>query len=162
MEGIMIELILWSENPEIPIDEISQSIGIFPVEEERIGETKYFGKQKKLSRRVEVSSLLYATDYVNTTEVETALHEMACIITPKLETIQDVVCQYGLKVSFCVVIKLNQKPTVIIPLEFIQIMAKLSADIEFDTYITRKKSSRLLGLFHQITSYKGKRKSNSP
>lgn len=162
MDGIMVELVLWSENPETPIDEISQAIGIFPVEEEKIGEIKYFGKQKMLSRKVEVSSLLYATDYVNTTEVETALHEMANIITPKLEIIQDVVCQYRLKVSVCVVIRLNQKPTVIIPLEFIEIMAKLSADIEFDTYITRKKSNRLLGLLQTITSYKGKRKSKTP
>ena len=135
MEGIMVEFVLWSNRPEIPMDHISQTIGIFPVDQEVIGDIKYYGQFKNLRRVVDTSSLLYSTDYINTVEVEFAIRKMINIIEPQLDKLEELVNRYNLNVKFCVVIQLTQKPIIVIPSDFIQIMAKLSAELEFDTYI---------------------------
>lgn len=40
MEGIMVEFILWTDNPKTDIDEISHYIGIQPTEKKRMGEMR--------------------------------------------------------------------------------------------------------------------------
>lgn len=40
MEGIMVEFILWTDNPKTDIDKISHYIGIQPIEKKRIGEIR--------------------------------------------------------------------------------------------------------------------------
>lgn len=41
MEGIMVEFILWTDNPKTDIDKISHYIGIQPTEKKRMGEMRY-------------------------------------------------------------------------------------------------------------------------
>ena len=135
MNGIMVELILWTDNPNIDINKISQIIGIFPVEQESIDDIKYYGELKNLKRNIDVSSLMYSTDYIDTTEVDYALKKMINIIEPKLCKLYNVVNKYSLKAKLCVVINLPEVPIIEISSRFIQIMANLSAEIEFDTYI---------------------------
>lgn len=159
MYGIMTEFILWSDNPETPINHISQSIDILPVEQEVIGDIKYYGEFKNLERIVDASSLMYSTGYIDTIEVEVALHKMINIIEPRLQKIEELVNQYNLNAKFCVVINLSQKPIIIIPSNFIQIMAKLSAKLEFDTYITKDNKNRIIKFF-QWFNIKRKRKKN--
>lgn len=40
MEGIMVEFILWTDNPKTNIDKISHYIGIQPTEKKRMGEMR--------------------------------------------------------------------------------------------------------------------------
>ena len=134
MDGIMAEMILWSDNANISMSDLSQSIGIFPVECESIGDVKHYGKDKSLERTVDTSSLLYSTGYIDTVEVESAVNKMVGIIKPRLNEVIGAVDKYGLNVKFCIVISLSEKPIIMLSAEFIQIMAKLNATLEFDTY----------------------------
>lgn len=134
MDGIMVELILWSDNADVSMNDLSQAIGIFPVECESIGETKYYGSSKKYERVVDTSSLLYSTGYIDTAEVEVATNKMVDVIEPKLSEMIDVINKYKLNAKFCIVVALSEKPIIALPSNFIQIMAKMHADLEFDTY----------------------------
>lgn len=64
MEGIMVEFILWTDNPKTDIDKISHYIGIQPIEKKRMGEMRYIGPNKNIEKINEESSLLYSTDYI--------------------------------------------------------------------------------------------------
>ena len=134
MDGIMVELILWTDNAAVPIKDLSRAVGISPVKCESIGDIKHYGEHKNLERVVETSSLLYSTGYIDTADVEAAVNKMADILKPKLSEIVDIVEEYGLTAKFCIVIALSEKPIIALPAEFIQIMAKLHAELEFDTY----------------------------
>ena len=135
MNGIMVEFTLWTENPEIDIDNISQIINIFPVEKESIGDIKYYGELKTFKRIIDVSSLMYSTNYINTIEVEDAIQKMISIIKPNLNNLISIVNEYSLNTKFCIVINLHEKPIISIPTDIIKIMAQLSAEIDFDIYI---------------------------
>lgn len=81
MDGIMVELILYTDNSCISMDELRKYVDInLPCKQETIGEIKYYGIMKNHKRVVEVSSLLYSTDYINTTEVEVAIQKMSDIL----------------------------------------------------------------------------------
>lgn len=64
MEGIMVEFILWTDNPKTDIDKISHYIGIQPIEKKRMGEIRYIGPNKNIEKINEESSLLYSTDCI--------------------------------------------------------------------------------------------------
>lgn len=130
----MVELILWSDNADISMNDLSQAIGIFPAECESIGDIKRYGAFKNFERAVDTSSLMYSTGYIDTIEVEIAINKMISIIEPKLYQIVDIINKYGLNAKFCIVVALSEKPIIAIPSTFIQIMAKMSAELEFDTY----------------------------
>lgn len=135
MDGIIIELILFSDNPNLEIDTVSEFINIFPVNKESIGDTVYFGETKNFKREVDISSLMYSTEYIKTDEVEVAIKNMIRLIKPKLHNIIAAVHRYNLTSKFCIVISLPEKPIIFLSKEFIEIAAQLQADIEFDTYI---------------------------
>ena len=130
----MVELILWTDNAAVPIKDLSRTVGIPSVKCESIGDIKHYGEHKNLERVVETSSLLYSTGYIDTADVEVAVNKMADILKPKLSEIVDIVEEYGLTAKFCIVIALSEMPIIALPAEFIQIMAKLHAELEFDTY----------------------------
>ena len=134
MDGIMVELILWTDNAAVPIKDLSRTVGIFPVKCESIGDIKHYGEHKNLERIVETSSLLYSTGYIDTADVEVAVNKMADILKPKFSEIVDIVDKYDLTAKFCIVIALSENPIIVLPAEFVQIMAKLHAELEFDTY----------------------------
>ena len=129
MDGIMVELILWTDNADTSIADLSRAIGIFPVKCESIGDVK-----QQSERVVDTSSLLYSTGYIDTIEVETAINKMVDMIAPKLSEIVSLVDQYRLNAKFCIVIALSESPIILVPSDFIQIMAKMHAMLEFDTY----------------------------
>lgn len=135
MDGIKIELILFSDNPNLDVDLVSKFIGIFPVNKESIGDTVYFGETNNLKREVDVSSLMYSTECIKTVEVEVAIKNVVKLIEPKLNNIIEAVHKYRLTSKFCIVISLPEKPIVFLPKEFVEIAAQLRAEIEFDTYI---------------------------
>lgn len=135
MDGIMIELILFSDNPNLEINDVSEFINIFPVDKESIGDTVYFGETNNFKREVDISSLMYSTEYIKTNEVEVAIENMIRFIKPKLNNIIEAVHKYSLTSKFCIVISLSEKPILFLSKEFIKIAAQLHADIEFDTYI---------------------------
>lgn len=135
MNGIKVELILLSNDPNVQIDVISQLIDIFPVEKESIGDIKYFGETNNFKREVDISSLMYSTDYIKTDEVEVAIKNMIRFIKPKLHNIIAAVHRYNLMSKFCIVISLSEKPIIFLSKEFIEVAALLRADIEFDTYV---------------------------
>lgn len=135
MNGIMVEFTLWTENPEIDINEISQIINIFPVEKESIGDIIYYGELKDFKRIVDVSSLMYSTGYINTIDVEYAIKKMISIIKPNLHNLISIINKYGLNTKICIVIDLQEKPIISISSDIIKMMAQLSAEIDFDTYI---------------------------
>ncbi len=134
MNGIMVELILWTENPEIDIDNISRIINIYPVEKESMGNIKYYGELKNLNRVIDASSLVYSTGYINTIEVEQAIRKMINIIKPKFNNLLSIINKYSLNTKFCIVIVLDEKPVISIPLDIIEIMSQLHAEIDFDIY----------------------------
>ena len=136
MNGIMVELILWTEDPKIDIDNISRIINIYPVEKESMGNVKYYGELKNLKRGIDASSLVYSTGYINTIEVEQAIRKMINIIKPKFNNLLSIVNKYSLNTKFCIVIVLDEKPVISIPLDIIEIMSQLHAEIDFDMYIT--------------------------
>ncbi len=136
MNGIMVELILWTEDPKIDIDNISRIINIYPVEKESMGNVKYYGEMKNLKRVIDASSLVYSTGYINTIEVEQAIRKMINIIKPKFNNLLSIVNKYSLNTKFCIVIVLDEKPVISIPLDIIEIMSQLHAEIDFDMYIT--------------------------
>lgn len=135
MDGIMVEFTLWTENPEIDIDNISQIINIFPVEKESIGDIKYYGELNNFKRIVDTSSLMYSTGYINTIEVEYAIKKMFSLIKPNLNNLICIVNEYNLNTKFCIVIDSREKPIISIPADIIKIMAQLSAEIDFDIFI---------------------------
>ena len=130
----MVELVLWSDNADISMNDLSQAIGIFPVECESIGDIKRYGALKKFERVVDTSSLMYSTGYIDTIETEFAINKMINIIEPKLSKIVNIIDKYELNVKFCIVIALSEKPIIVLPSTFVQIMAKMHAELEFDTY----------------------------
>lgn len=130
----MVELILWTDNADISMQDLSQTIGIVPVELLSKGDVIYYGEHKNLERVVDISSLRYSTGYIDTVEVETAVNKMVNIIDPKMSEIASIVDKYGLTAKFCIVIALSENPIIMLPSDFIQIMAKLHAELEFDTY----------------------------
>lgn len=134
MNRIMIEFTLWSENPEVDIDNISKIINIFPVEIESIGDIKYYGEKNNLKRYVDVSSLMYSTDYINTIEVECALKKMFSLINPSLSNLINIVNEYKLNSKFCIVIDTIEKPIISLPSDIIKTISQLSAEIDFDFY----------------------------
>ncbi|MDD6709591.1 MAG: DUF4279 domain-containing protein [Ruminococcus sp.] len=134
MNRIMIEFTLWSENPEVDIDNISKIINIFPVEIESIGDIKYYGEKNNLKRYVDVSSLMYSTDYINTIEVEYALKKMFSLINPSLSNLINIVNEYKLNSKFCIVIDTIEKPIISLPSDIIKTISQLSAEIDFDFY----------------------------
>lgn len=134
MNRIMIEFTLWSENPEVDIDNISKIINIFPVEIESIGDIKYYGEKNNLKRYVDVSSLMYSTDYINTIEVEYALKKMFSLINPSLSSLINIVNEYKLNSKFCIVIDTIEKPIISLPSDIIKTISQLSAEIDFDFY----------------------------
>lgn len=87
MHEIMAEFILWTENPEINIDRISERINLSPVDKEYLGDVKYLGGNKSIKRIVDASSLLYSTDYIDTIEVEIVMQKMIEMLKPNLNTI---------------------------------------------------------------------------
>ena len=134
MNRIMIEFTLWSENPEVDIDNISKIINIFPVEIESIGDIKYYGEKNNLKRYVDVSSLMYSTDYINTIEVEYSLKKMFSLINPSLSNLINIVNEYKLNSKFCIVIDTIEKPIISLPSDIIKTISQLSAEIDFDFY----------------------------
>ena len=150
VNGIMVELVLWSENQAISMDNIKRSIDIFPVEQETIGDIKRYGKAKKLQRIIETSSLLYSTGYIDTIEVEVAAKKMTSMLKQNLQNIVDAVDKYCLHAKFCIVINLSQKPIIALPSDFIQVMAKLSAELEFDSYVNYNRRGRVLKSWPRI------------
>ncbi len=134
MNRIMIEFTLWSENPEVDIDNISKIINIFPVEIESIGDIKYYGEKNNLKRYVDVSSLMYSTDYINTIEVEYALKKMFSLINPSLSNLINIFNEYKLNSKFCIVIDTIEKPIISLPSDIIKTISQLSAEIDFDIY----------------------------
>ena len=134
MNRIMIEFTLWTENPEVDIDNINQIIDIFPVEKESIGDIKYYGEKNKLKRYADVSSLMYSTGYINTIEVEYALKKMLSLISPSISNLINIVNEYKLNSKFCIVIDTIEKPIISIPSDIIKVIAELSAEIDFDIY----------------------------
>nr|WP_294670244.1 DUF4279 domain-containing protein [uncultured Ruminococcus sp.] len=135
MDKMMIEFTLWTENPEVDIDSLSQIIDIFPVEKESIGDIKYYGKESNLKRIVDVSSLMYSTGYVNTIEVEYALEKILNLIKPNLKNIISVINDYSLNAKFCIIVDTEEKPIISIPSYIIKVIAQLSAEIDFDIYL---------------------------
>ena len=134
MNRIMIEFTLWSENPEVDIDNIIKIINIFPVEIESIGDIKYYGEKNNLKRYADVSSLMYSTDYINTIEVEYALKKMFSLINPSLSNLINIVNEYKLNSKFCIVIDTIEKPIISLPSDIIKTISQLSAEIDFDFY----------------------------
>ena len=134
MNRIMNEFTLWSENPEVDIDNISKIINIFPVEIESIGDIKYYGEKNNLKRYVDVSSLMYSTYYINTIEVEYALKKMFSLINPSLSNLINIVNEYKLNSKFCIVIDTIEKPIISLPSDIIKTISQLSAEIDFDFY----------------------------
>ena len=134
MDGIMVELILWTDNADIPMRDLSRTIGIEPAELLSKGDVVYYGEHKNLERVADISSLRYSTGYINTADVEVAVNKMADILKPNLSEIVDIVDKYDLTAKFCIVIALSENPIIVLPAEFVQIMAKLHAELEFDTY----------------------------
>ena len=53
----MVELILWTDNADISMQDLSQTIGIVPVELLSKGDVIYYGEHKNLERVVDISSL---------------------------------------------------------------------------------------------------------
>lgn len=131
----MIELILWTDNPKISIEEISRLIRIVPVEIESIGDIRFYGKDKNQKRTIDVSSIMVSTGYVESIEVEDAVKKMNDLLCNNLKTIIEIVDTYSLNARFCVTINISDKPIISLPSNFIKLMAKLSADIEFDMYL---------------------------
>lgn len=138
MNGIMIEFILWTENPTVSANELSKAIGINPVDVEFLGDTKHYGKFKQLQRSIKETSLLYSTGYVDTVDVGEAIKRMTDILNPKYSTIVDLVDRYKLHAKFCIVINTLDKPIIALEKDFIQMASKLNAEIEFDSYISMK------------------------
>lgn len=134
MNRIMIEFTLWSENPEVDIDNIRKIINIFPVEIESIGDIKYYGEKNNLKSYADVSSLMYSTDYINTIEVEYALKKMFSLINPSLSNLINIVNEYKLNSKFCIVIDTIEKPIISLPSDIIKTISQLSAEIDFDIY----------------------------
>ena len=134
MNRIMIEFTLWSENPEVDIDNIRKIINIFPVEIESISDIKYYGEKNNLKRYADVSSLMYSTDYINTIEVEYALKKMFSLINPSLSNLINIVNEYKLNSKFCIVIDTIEKPIISLPSDIIKTISQLSAEIDFDIY----------------------------
>ena len=135
MEGIMVEFILWTDNPKTDIDKISHYIGTQPIEKKRMGEMRYIGPNKNIEKINEESSLLYSTDYIKTVEVEHAMPKMIDMLKPNMKNIISVINQYKLHAKFCVVVDLPEKPIIYFSSDVIKAMAQLSAEIEFDMYI---------------------------
>ncbi len=109
MNRIMVEMIFWTRNEDVPIRELGQSIGIFPVECRKMGEVRYVGPMKNHELINEESSLLYSTGYVETIEVLPVIKKMMNIIKPKEELIVDAVKKYELNARFCIVIETDVK-----------------------------------------------------
>lgn len=135
MNGIMVEFILWSDNPKINMHEIGDSINLYPLKIRSIGDVIYYGEFKNLKRVVDTSSLLYSTEYINTIDVEDATKNMLDKITPNLPKIINAVNSYNLNAKFCIVISLDEKPPIFLSREMIKLAAELSAEIDFDIYI---------------------------
>lgn len=135
MKGIMVELILWTENPQIDIENISKIINIYPVEKESIGDIKYYGEFKNLKRVIDASSLVYSTGYINTKEVEQAFRKMLSIIKPKLDDFIGIINKYNINTKFCITIALDEEPIVSIPPDIVEITAQLHSEIDFDIYL---------------------------
>ena len=126
MNGIMVEFILWSDNPKINMHEIGDSINLYPLKIRSIGDVIYYGEFKNLKRVVDTS---------NTIDVEDATKNMLDKITPNLPKIINAVNSYNLNAKFCIVISLDEKPAIFLSREMIKLAAELSAEIDFDIYI---------------------------
>ena len=116
MHEIMAEFILWTENPEINIDRISEKINLSPVNKEYLGDVKYVGGTKSIKRIVDASSLRYSTDYIDTIEVEVVMQKMIEMLKPNLNTIVSLINQYKLTAKFCVVIESSEHPIIFLPI----------------------------------------------
>lgn len=139
MNGIMVELILWSNNPDLLMQEIEKTIKMQAISLEVMGDIKKYGEKKELTRMIDVSSLTYSTKYVDTIDVEKAIAVMLEMIEPSLEVISEIVKVNSLNAKFCIVINSSEQPIMSIPSKFIQVMSRLSASLEFDMYIETNK-----------------------
>ena len=90
----MVELVLWSDNADISMNDLSQTNIIFTVEYESICDIKRYGALKKFERVVDTSSLMYSTGYIDTIETEFAINKMINIIEPKLSKIVNIIDKY--------------------------------------------------------------------
>lgn len=109
MQGIKVELILWSNNKDFNIDKVISVLGIPYSDKEKKGEIVKYGEKKQLRRVATESSVVYSTQYVKTNEIMVAISELLDFINPKMLVLIDVINKYQLHSKICVTAYLPEK-----------------------------------------------------
>lgn len=147
MQGIKVELILWSNDKDFNIDEAISVLGIPYSDKEKKGEIVKYGEKKQLWRVATESSVVYSTQYVKTNEIMVAVSELLDIINPKMPMLINVINKYQLHSKICVAAYLPEKPIVYLSSGAISLINSLSAEFEMDYYIFSPKTNLLKKLF---------------
>lgn len=130
--SVMIELILFST--QFPLDEVYNYIGV-AGEKIFLNEAKFPMSRSNYYVREKECSITYSTDYIDTIDVEVAVERLFNEIHPREKQIIESIEKYNLKAKFCVVLNLSENPIINLSPNFIDLVSRLHASIEFDTYM---------------------------
>lgn len=134
--GIKVEFILYGD--DFPVNELAAELKIQNPIMETKGQIRRIGPNSIEGRIIECTSLMYETDYVDTIDVDVPLNIIYNAISPNVEKIKEYIHKYQLSAKFVVVINLSENPIMSLSAKFIHLVSILCAEVEFDSYITRK------------------------
>lgn len=118
---------------KIPLHDIAQKIGIPPA---RIRKKEDWPRPSILAG-VAKDMLEFRTDKEECRAVSTQLGKIQAMLTPKIETIREVMQKYSMKANLTVVIEseINDYPELVLTMENIEFLSAIHAEIGFDLYI---------------------------
>jgi|GEM_PF-436056 len=140
---IMVEFIMFKEG-EFPVDEVKTQIDIAKCKINKKGDLIRFGEYKQLSRIETHTIIEYTTGYIETINVEEPIKIMYDMLLPREKQIVECVEKYDLTAKFCVVINLTDNPAILLSCEFINLVSRLHAEIEFDSYVNYDEEGKLI------------------
>lgn len=130
---MLMELVLFAD--DFPVETVAQEIGLPVIEIAEKGNIRLTGPEKTLPRIEETSSITFATEWIETIDLNVVIEKMYNLLAPKENIIRKCIDLYGLHAKFCAVVHLSENPILQMSKEFISLAANLHAQIEFDTYL---------------------------
>ncbi len=130
--SIMGEFTLYFDN-EYDVYQITEILGIHPTSCKRRSETR----KNPLSGEKNEGYWTFATEYVETLDLQDVVNEMIKNIIPRIALIKDILKINEGKTSFCFVPKIENEeiPAMYFERGFLTVVEELEATIELDLYV---------------------------
>lgn len=135
---ILTELFLFS--PEFPIQKVFDEIGIDEGEISVLDAATYSTLSGEQFVREKEMSITYSISSNGYDGVEKSTLQLTDMLSSKKDILLKNIKEHNLSVMFCITINLSEDVEVFLPKKFVEFVAALGADIEFDTYTNDEKT----------------------